>query len=55
MSNASGTSEAVAGAPPATVGECGGGSKSETGGTSEAVAGVAPATLGECGGHLGPR
>ena len=55
MSETDGTSEAVAGVAPATLGECGRGSKSETAGTSEAVAGVAPATLGECGGHLGPR
>jgi len=55
MSETDGTSEAVAGATPATLGESGRGSISEMGGTSEAVAGAAPATLGECGGHRGPR
>ena len=55
MSETGGTSEAVAGVAPATMGESGCGSMSKPGGTSEAVVGVAPATLGECGGHLGPR
>ncbi len=55
MSETDGTSEAVAGVAPATLGESGRGSINHAGGTSEAVAGVAPATLGECGGHLGPR